>query len=95
MDRLVFNQRLGARIRTFRKRQGLTLARLGKDPTLSLSGTSIANVEAGRQQITVYQMFCFAAALGTSVGELLAGVSESNEKLPRLSKKMKNITEEL
>lgn len=95
MNRASFNKRFGERVRTFRTQRGLTLTELGKYPSLDLSGQSISNVEAGRQQLTVYQMFCFAAALNASVGELLAGLVEPNENLPAPSKEMKNIIKDL
>jgi transcriptional regulator with XRE-family HTH domain len=64
-------QRLGERMRELRAERGLTQLRLAERS--GISRPSIANVEAGRQNISLRQLCALAAALGIGVEELLAG----------------------
>lgn len=91
MNRTDFNRQLGARIHHHRLHQKMTLAKLGQNAALDLSGTSIANIEAGRQQITVFQLFCFAKALNAAPGELISGLSGPEENPSAASQKIKKI----
>lgn len=56
---------MGRTLKALRKMRGLTQAELAA--RTRLSRTSIANIEAGRQTITVQTLFEFADALGYDV----------------------------
>lgn len=56
-------QQAGDAIRVARREAGLTQAQLGE--RLGSSGSYVANVEAGRENLTVGQIANIAAALGT------------------------------
>jgi transcriptional regulator with XRE-family HTH domain len=60
---------IGAMIRT--RRRGLDLSQGELAQTLGLSRSTLANIESGRQRILVHQMLALAAALETTVAELL------------------------
>jgi transcriptional regulator with XRE-family HTH domain len=64
-------QRLGGRVRELRADRGFTQLRLAERS--GISRPSIANVEAGRQNISLRQLCALAAALGVGVEEILAG----------------------
>jgi transcriptional regulator with XRE-family HTH domain len=53
---------MGRTLKALRKMRGLTQAELAA--RMRLSRTSIANIEAGRQTITVQTLYEFADALG-------------------------------
>lgn len=63
-------RRLGVRVRSLRAEHGLTQLRLAQRS--GISRPSIANVEAGRQNVSLRQLCALAAALGVDVEELLA-----------------------
>jgi transcriptional regulator with XRE-family HTH domain len=63
--------RIGARIRAVRSGSGLT-QRVVAERT-GLSRASIANVEAGRQNLRLRQLVALAAALGVQVERLVGG----------------------
>jgi transcriptional regulator with XRE-family HTH domain len=63
-------RRLGRRVRALRADRGLTQLRLAERS--GISRPSIANVEAGRQNVSLRQLCGLAAALGVAVEELLA-----------------------
>jgi transcriptional regulator with XRE-family HTH domain len=63
-------RRVGERVRTFRTARGLTQLRLAG--RAGLSRPSLANIEAGRQNLGVRQLCALAEALGVPVEELLA-----------------------
>lgn len=52
---------LGGRIRGLRKAFGLTQDQLAKE--VGISRASLANIEAGRQQVLVHHLFALATAL--------------------------------
>lgn len=54
-------RRLGARIRQFRKEAGLTQAQLATQ--IGISRASLANIEAGRQQVLVHHLYAIAEAV--------------------------------
>jgi transcriptional regulator with XRE-family HTH domain len=58
-------QKAGEAVRAARRDAGLTQARLGR--RLGASGAYIANVEAGRENLTVGQLANIAAALGAGL----------------------------
>lgn len=62
-DSKIFYRELGDRIRRHRERvgQGMTQEELGR--RVSLSRTSIVNIEKGRQHLAAHQVYIFAAAL--------------------------------
>jgi transcriptional regulator with XRE-family HTH domain len=64
-------QRVGARIRELRADRGLTQLRLAERS--GISRPSVANVEAGRQNVSLRQLHALALALDVTVEELLAG----------------------
>ncbi len=51
----------GVRILAFREKRGMTQAELA--PKVSLSRAQIANIEAGRSDLTIKSLKAFAAAL--------------------------------
>lgn len=60
---------VGSKIREARERLGLTQQSLAIQ--VSLSRTSITNIEQGRQTILVHQLVAFARSLNLEVGALL------------------------
>ncbi|HEX3463362.1 MAG TPA: helix-turn-helix transcriptional regulator [Candidatus Elarobacter sp.] len=64
-------QRLGERVRELRAGRGLTQLRLAERS--GISRPSIANVEAGRQNVSLRQLCALATALGVTAAELLSG----------------------
>jgi transcriptional regulator with XRE-family HTH domain len=64
-------RRVGVRVRELRAGRGLTQLRLAERS--GISRPSVANVEAGRQNVSLRQLCALASALGVTVEELLAG----------------------
>jgi transcriptional regulator with XRE-family HTH domain len=64
-------RRVGARVRALRAGRGLTQLRLAE--RAGISRPSIANVEAGRQNVSLRQLCALADALGVGVEDILAG----------------------
>jgi transcriptional regulator with XRE-family HTH domain len=60
---------LGKRIRAARKGKRLTQARLAE--VVSLTRTSITNIEKGRQKLLIHTLYDLAGALGVSPRDLL------------------------
>lgn len=75
-DRLY--REVGQKIREIREQKGMTQAKLAE--TVSLTRTSITNVERGRQKLFVHTLFDIAAALGTEPSELLSQVGKSSQE---------------
>ncbi len=77
-------KKLGQRIRKEREAAGLTQGDLAD--VISLSRTSITNIERGRQKIQVHTLYEIAAKLGIQVSVLLPpvdlGESEIWERIP-------------
>jgi len=63
-------RRVGERVRALRAGRGLTQLRLAQRS--GISRPSIANVEAGRQNVSLRQLCALAAALGVGVEDILA-----------------------
>jgi transcriptional regulator with XRE-family HTH domain len=63
-------RRIGGRVRELRFGCGLTQLALARRS--GISRPSIANVEAGRQNVSIRQLCALAAALGVGVEDLLA-----------------------
>jgi transcriptional regulator with XRE-family HTH domain len=70
-------RRLGARIRTRRAQLGLTQLVLATRS--GFSRPSIANVEAGRQNVTLRQLCAVAGALEVDVSELVRAGTPGSE----------------
>jgi len=71
---------LGKRIREARKDAGLTQAELAS--LISLSRTSVTNIELGRQHILLHTLYDMASALGREVRDLMPEMKlESREDL--------------
>jgi transcriptional regulator with XRE-family HTH domain len=68
-------RRLGVRVRQLRAGRGLTQLRLAERS--GISRPSIANVEAGRQNVSLRQLCALAAALGVRVEDLFVGSPEA------------------
>jgi transcriptional regulator with XRE-family HTH domain len=64
-------RRVGARVRELRADRGLTQLRLAERS--GISRPSVANLEAGRQNVSLRQLCALAFALEVGVEELLAG----------------------
>ena len=64
-----FNRALGDLVRKERARHGFNQAQLA--PRLGISRSALANIEVGRQQITVSQLCRIAAALGIDPAHLI------------------------
>ena len=64
-------RRVGVRVRELRADRGLTQLRLAERS--GISRPSVANVEAGRQNVSLRQLCALALALDVGVDELLAG----------------------
>lgn len=76
---------LGSRIRDVRRAAGLTQAELAS--AMSLSRTSVTNIEKGRQHLLIHSLFDIARAVGGTPEELLSGLlptapSEVRERIP-------------
>lgn len=76
----IYNE-IGKRIATARLASGLTQTDLGE--AISLSRTSITNIEGGRQKILIHTLFDIAAALHVDVKELLPQPTDSTETMTR------------
>lgn len=63
-------RRVGERLRTLRAARCLTQRGLAERS--GMSRPSVANVEAGRQNVTLRQLCALAAALGVGVEDLVA-----------------------
>jgi transcriptional regulator with XRE-family HTH domain len=71
LDFSAVRRRVGERVRALRAGRGLTQLRLAERS--GISRPSIANVEAGRQNVSLRQLCALAEALGVGVEEFLAG----------------------
>lgn len=78
------NERVGAAIRFQREAKlRLTQEELGK--RLGISRPSVANIERGRQQLSVSQLVRFAHVLGVMPEELLPRIEAAGPQLPASS----------
>jgi transcriptional regulator with XRE-family HTH domain len=62
-------QDFGLRVRDSRRRKKVTQDTLARE--ISLSRTSVTNIERGQQAVLLHQVYDIARALGTTVDELL------------------------
>jgi len=65
---LIYHE-IGRRIRTTRRKRGLTQMEFGKK--VNLARSSITNIENGIQKMTVHSLYQFAAVLKVSIYDLL------------------------
>lgn len=63
---------VGIRIRMIRETLGLTQDEISK--RVGLERTSIANIESGRQRLSLEDIEVFSSALGTSPKNLIKGI---------------------
>lgn len=75
LDFSTVRRRIGERVRALRTGRGLTQLRLAERS--GISRPSIANVEAGRQNVSLRQLCALAAAFGVTVEDLLSGPDRS------------------
>ena len=68
-------RRVGERVRALRAERGMTQLRLAG--RAGISRPSLANIEAGRQNVGVRALCALAEALGVRVEELLTAPDES------------------
>jgi transcriptional regulator with XRE-family HTH domain len=82
MDMSILYRAVGASIRRRRRELDLTQAKLAN--RLGISRGTLANIETGRQNLLLHQLYRFAAALDMNVHELLPLPTEMNvgELLP-------------
>lgn len=73
---------LGRNVREARRRQGLNQSALAE--RVGLSRASVANIEAGRQQVLAHILAKLGAALGTSPAELLGSYQQKTYQDNRL-----------
>jgi transcriptional regulator with XRE-family HTH domain len=71
---------IGRNIRRARRSSGLSQEELAK--RLSLSRTSVTNIEKGRQRLLVHTLFQVAGAVSARIEDLLANVSGSLSPKP-------------
>ena len=80
---------LGRQLATVRRDRKITQDRLAA--AVGLSRTSVANIEAGRQALTVHTLVAFASVLGKDPAELIPLIEEmppaadAEQKLSKLS----------
>jgi transcriptional regulator with XRE-family HTH domain len=74
-DANVFYAEVGRRIRVARSRAGLTQDALAT--RVSLSRTSVTNIEKGRQKVLLHTLCGLAAALGVAPADLLPDAAPS------------------
>ena len=70
----VINRMLGQRIRTLRSKNKITQQQLAAD--LEISRTSITNIEAGGQKISVHLLYEVSRALNVTFLELLPSIED-------------------
>ncbi len=70
------NEQVGARIKYLREKR-LNISREEFARRLDISRPSVANIEEGRQNITLVQLMVFSGVLGVSFYDLLPGEREA------------------
>jgi transcriptional regulator with XRE-family HTH domain len=84
MDPSILYKELGALIRRRRRALDLTQAKLSG--RLGISRGALANIETGRQNVLLHQLYRYAAALEMNVHELLPAPTDEID--PAQSKKL-------
>lgn len=84
MDDSDLYEQFGKLVRQHRERLGISQNKLAD--AVSLSRASIANIEAGRQQVSLHHVYRLAKALGIGVSTLLPGAVDTSAKvtIPRI-----------
>jgi len=90
IDKDEINQRFGRRLAQCRKRAGLSQEALGD--AISLTRTSITNIEHGRQPIQLHTLFAIAEALSVEPNDLLPGLSDITSRSPVQREHLKTIS---
>lgn len=80
MDEQEFNTEFGRRIKEVRVRSGLTQQELADE--VSLSRTSITNIEQGNQSVSVWLLSRIAEALTMDAAELFPTSDVAHPNLP-------------
>lgn len=76
MDSRELYRRIGSHIKSRRKSLKKTQAQLA--PLLGISRASLANIETGRQNVLVHQLYVLAEKLQLSVHDLLPQLDDTN-----------------
>jgi len=94
LDQTALYKTIGDAVRKAREKRGLTQRELGSQ--VSLTRTSITNIEWGRQKLLVHTLVDLAHALSVPVTELLGDVAFHNpiEELDELIKTRPRIEQE-
>lgn len=87
------NALVGAAIRAERDRLGITQDDLAQ--RLGMSRPSVANIEKGRQQISVAQLLSFSKALGVAAASLLPTDTDDYLQAPLAHKFPANATPQI
>lgn len=74
----ISNEQLGARLRTLRKKRGLSIREAGQ--LLGYSRSQISNLERGISTITVQQLYSFCDAYDVSTGYFFPEFESYSEK---------------
>ncbi|MFZ4807589.1 MAG: helix-turn-helix transcriptional regulator [Hyphomicrobiaceae bacterium] len=84
MDESDLYDQLGLLVRQHRERLDMNQSTLAE--AIALSRASVANIEAGRQQVALHQVYRLAAALGVDVTTLLPGATGKppNSRKPKI-----------
>jgi transcriptional regulator with XRE-family HTH domain len=90
IDRREINQRFGKRLALYRKRAGLSQERLAE--ALSLTRTSITNIEHGRQPIQLPTLYAIADALGVEPTDLMPSPPKASVEGPIDGEQLKGLS---
>jgi transcriptional regulator with XRE-family HTH domain len=83
---------IGQRIKELRQHKGLNQEALAKD--LNLTRASIANIEKGRQRVSIHLIYDICRITNANISEiLLPDMGKDEELLPRLMKIIKESPE--
>lgn len=75
MDESDLYEQLGRLVRQHRERLSMSQSTLAE--AIALSRASVANIEAGRQQVSLHHVYRLAGALGVEVAMLLPGSGDA------------------
>jgi transcriptional regulator with XRE-family HTH domain len=76
MDHRQLYRRIGALVREHRKQRHFTQEALSQG--VGMSRAALANIEAGRQQMLVHQLYAIARVLEVKLAELLPAPTEAS-----------------
>lgn len=80
MDASILHREVGSLIRRRRRALDLTQAKLAA--RLGMSRGALANIETGRQNLLLHQLYRFAAALEMNIHDLLPAVEAASDLVP-------------